>query len=238
MKSAVREITGGFMTLSQAIRNMTVSDWERVAKKVEPLLTGNQGRYRWRRVEKQLPSLLTPDLKEPIPYSDHDTIYAGQRRQARLWTAEEKLKVDRTNIEIRRKTNEILGRSLGPLSKATGTSGYDDSIDSPAKAALSIVKVNRDTIAARRHSGALTGKRFRAETLPATMVGDDREQQQTQIRPPISATTETEAKIPTRRLVWDWEDISNLTELVQKYGGSTLGCKQISSELSHPVSKC
>ncbi|KAH7056676.1 hypothetical protein BKA57DRAFT_501005 [Linnemannia elongata] len=89
MKSAVREITGGLMTLSRAIRNMTVSDWERVAKKVEPLLTGNQGRYRWRRVEKQLPSLLTPDLKEPIPYSDHDTIYAGQRRQARLWTAEE-----------------------------------------------------------------------------------------------------------------------------------------------------
>lgn len=46
MKSAVREITGGLMTLSQAIRNMTISDWERVAKKVEPLLTGNQGRYR------------------------------------------------------------------------------------------------------------------------------------------------------------------------------------------------
>ncbi|OAQ26952.1 hypothetical protein K457DRAFT_21592 [Linnemannia elongata AG-77] len=238
MKSAVREITGGFMTLSQAIRIMTVSDWERVAKKVEPLLTRNQGRYRWRRVEKQLPSLLTPDLKEPIPYSDHDTIYAGQRRQARLWTAEEKLMVHRTNIEIRRKTNEILGRSLGPLSKATGTSGYDAGSDSPAKAALSIVKVNRDTIAARRHSGILTGIRFRAETLPANMVGDDREQQQTQIRPPISATTETEAKIPTRRLVWDREDISKLTELVQKYVELTLGCKQISGELSHPVSKC
>ncbi|KAK5823187.1 hypothetical protein F5H01DRAFT_362880 [Linnemannia elongata] len=137
MKSAVREITGGLMTLSQAIRNMTISDWERVAKK--------------------------------------------------------KLKVHRTNIEIRRKTNEILGRSLGPLSKATGTSGYDDGSDSPAKAALSIVKVNRDTIAARSHSGILTGKRFY---------------------------------------------ISKLTELVQKYGKSTLGCKQISSELSHPVSKC
>lgn len=86
----------------------------------------------------------------------------------------------RTNIEIRRKTNEILGRSLGPLSKATGTSGYDDGSDSPAKAALSIVKVNRDTIAARSHSGILTGKRFCAETLPANMVGDVREQQQRQ----------------------------------------------------------
>ena len=269
METAVRDITGGFMTLSQAMRNMTVNDWEKVAKKVDPQLTGDQCRYRWRLVDKLLPSLLTPDFKKPIPYPDHDTVYAGQRRRARLWTAEEvrglkeaaesirglpripsdftrktreELKLDRTNIEIRRKTNEILGRSLELLPKATGTSGDDGGSDSPAKAALSIFKVDPDTIAARRHSVILTGKRFRAETSSANTDDDDRDddrdQQQIQIRPSTNAMTETETRTPTLRLVWDQKDISKLTGLVQKYGESTLGWKQISSELSLPVSKC
>ncbi|KAF9143324.1 hypothetical protein BGX30_000765 [Mortierella sp. GBA39] len=269
METAVRDITGGFMTLSQAIRNMTVNDWEKVAKKVDPQLTGDQCRYRWRLVDKLLPSLLTPDLKEPIPYPDHDTVYPGQRRRTRLWTAEEvrrleeaaesirglpripsdftrktreELKLDRTNIEIRKMTNKILGRSLELLPKATGTSSDDGGSDPPAKAALSIFKVDPDTIAARKHSGILTGKRFRAGTSLVNKDGDDKnddsDQQQILIRPSTSATTETETRTPTLRLTWDRKNISKLTELVQKYGVSTLGWKQISSELSLPISKC
>lgn len=269
METAVRDITGGFMNLSQAIRNMTVNDWEKVAKMVDPQLTGDQCQYRWRLVNNLLPSLLTPDLKEPIPYPDQDTVRAGRRRRARLWTAEEvrglegaaesirelpripsdftrntreEMKLDRTYIEIRRKTNEILGRSLELLSKATVTSGDDVSIDPPAKAALSILKVDPDTIAARRHSGILTGKRFRPDTSPANTDGDDRDddrdQHLTQVRPSTKATTETETRTPTQRLVWDQKYTSKLTELVQKYGESTLGWKQISGELSLPVSKC
>lgn len=269
LETAVRDITGGFMTLSQAMRNMTLNDWKMVAKMVDPKLTGDQCRYRWRLVDNQLPSLLTPDLKEPIPYLDHDTVRAGQRRRARLWTAEElrgleeaaesirelpripldftrktreELKLDRTCIEIRRKTNEILGRNLGLLSKATGTTG-DGGIDPPAKAALSILKVDPDTIVARRHSGILTGKRFRPEASPANIDGDDRnddrDQQQTQVRPSTIATKKAETRSPTpRRLVWDQNYVSKLTELVQKYGESTLGWKQISFELSLPVLKC
>ncbi|KAF9551220.1 hypothetical protein EC957_010106 [Mortierella hygrophila] len=269
METAVRDITGVFTNLSQAMRNMTVNDWEKVAKKVDPQLTGDQCRYRWRLVDNLLPSLLTPDLKEPIPYPDHDTIFPGQRRRARLWTAEEvrgleeaaesirglpriprnftrkareELKLDRTNIEIQKKTNEILGRSLKLLPKATGTSGDGGGSDPPAKAALSIFKIDPDTIAARRHSIILTGKRFRAETSPANKDGDekddDRDQQQIQIRPPTSTTAETETRTPILHLMWSRKDISKLTELVQKYGVSTLGWKQISSELSLPISKC
>ncbi|KAF9154772.1 hypothetical protein BG015_012029 [Linnemannia schmuckeri] len=266
MEIAVRGITGEFKTLAQAARNMTANDWEKVARKVNTQVTGDQCRYRWGLVDKFSPSLLTPDLKQPVPYPDNDTTHARQRRRTRLWTAEEvrglkeaaesiralsripldftrrtrdELKLERTNTEIRKKTNQILGRSPGLLAKAAGRSGGGS--DSPAKAALSIFKVDPDIIATRSHTHILTGKRFRLETLTTSRYGDDdynREEQQIQIQPSASATTEAGTRTIPTRLVWDQKDTARLTELVNKYGESTLSWKLISAELSYPVSKC
>lgn len=264
LEDAVRNITGGFQTLSQAVRNMTASDWETAAKQVDPKLTGDQCRYRWTRVYKVLPSLLTPDRKEPVPYPDKDTVYPSQRRRARLWTAEEvrgleqaaesiralpripmyftqrareELKLDRTVLEIRRKTNQILGRGPGLLAKATSSSSSGYSL---AKAALSIFKVDPETIAARRHARILTGKRFRPD---ATGVDGEEEQIQIPSSTTINTTTPRETGIigkptPTLRFAWDQKNTITLTELLHKYGESTLSWKQVSAELSIPVSKC
>ncbi|KAF8943517.1 hypothetical protein BGZ47_005357 [Haplosporangium gracile] len=266
MEIAVRGITGEFKTLAQAARNMTANDWKKVARKVGPQVTGDQCRYRWGLVDKFSPSLLTPDLKQPLPYPDNNTSHASQRRRTRLWTAEEmrgleeaaesiralsripldftrrirnELKLERTNIEIRRMTNQILGRSPGLLAKAAGRSGGGS--DSPAKAALSIFKVDPDTIATRSHARILTGKRFRPETLTTTRYGDDddnREEQQIQMQLSASATTEAGTRTTPTRLVWNQKDTAKLTELLHKYGESTLSWKQISAELSYPVPKC
>ncbi|KAG0296427.1 hypothetical protein BGZ96_009510 [Linnemannia gamsii] len=264
LEGAVRNITGGFQTLSQAVRNMTTSDWETAAKQVDPKLTGDQCRYRWTLIPRVLPSLLTPDLKEPVPYPDNDTVHPSQRRRARLWTAEEvrglkqaaesirelpqipkyftqrvreELKLDRTTSEIRKKTNQILGRNSRLLAKTTSSSSSGYSL---AKAALTIFKVDPETIAARRHARILTGKRFRADT---TGIVGEGEQIQIPSSTTITTTTPKETGTfgkltPTLRLVWDQKNTIKLTELVHKYGESTLGWKQVSTELSIHVSKC
>ncbi|KAF9082629.1 hypothetical protein BGX23_012269 [Mortierella sp. AD031] len=188
MEGAVRDLMGDFRTIGEVTQNMALRDWKKVARKVDPKVTGDQCRYRWRRIDLSLPSLLTPDRLSPVPYSDNDTNTFNNKghqwRRSRVWAPEEMKALEeavesvrslqqlpkhfgrrvREEYNLDRTNAEIrtMANEILGRSRVPGTVVGDFS---PARAASSLLKVVSATGTTLRQPPTLTEKRLHPESF-------------------------------------------------------------------------